>query len=149
MSRLHHVAHLVRRFAGSLSRQSPSPADEEWAESWLLPRESSLWRRMPNVDRRHAIDVARRFLVLRDGATRDEMAGALLHDVGKVESRLGTWGRVVATVVGPRTRRFRTYHDHEAIGARWLEDAGSPSATVEVVLRRGPAASDLETADDL
>ncbi|MGE0139271.1 MAG: hypothetical protein AB7L17_00230 [Ilumatobacteraceae bacterium] len=149
MSRLHRIAHLAKRFAASLSRQPPSASDEEWAESWLLPRESTLWRRMPNVDRRHAIDVARRFLVLRDGATRDEMAGALLHDVGKVESGLGTWGRVLATITGPRTRRFRAYHDHEAIGARWLADAASPAATIDVVLGRGPAAADLHAADDI
>ena len=54
----------------------------------------------------------------RPAADRAEVAGALLHDVGKVEAGLGTFGRVVATVVGPRTERFRTYHDHEAIGAR-------------------------------
>ena len=64
----------------------------------------------------------RRFLELRPAATRPQMAGALLHDVGKVQSGLGTWGRVAATIVGPRTRRFRQYHDHEQIGA----DDGRP-----------------------
>ena len=44
----------------------------------------------------------------RRDVDRDEMAAALLHDVGKVECGLGTFGRVAATVVGPRTQRFRS-----------------------------------------
>ena len=75
--------------------------------SWLAPGERELWSRMSNADRRHAIEVARRFVGRRPDATRPEMAGALLHDVGKVEADLGTFGRVVATVVGPRGRRLR------------------------------------------
>ncbi|MBI5088650.1 MAG: hypothetical protein HZB15_07270 [Actinobacteria bacterium] len=143
------VVHLAKRFAGSLSRTPPAADDEAWAETWLSPGEVALWRTMSNVDRRHAIEVARRFRALRPDAPAAEMAGALLHDVGKVESGLGTWGRVVATVVGPRTPRFRTYHDHEAIGARWLDAAGAAAATVELVHRRGPAAAALEAADDI
>ncbi len=143
------VLHLVRRFAGSLSRRPPSLDDVRWAEAHLLPIEVAMWRKMSNVDRRHHVLVARRFLAARPAATRAELAGALLHDVGKVEAGLGTVGRVVATVVGPRTARFRTYHDHEAIGARWLADAGSDPATVALVRREGPAARALAAADDL
>ena len=76
------------------------------------------------------------------------MAGALLHDVGKVQSGLGTWGRVAATVVGPRTRRFRQYHDHEQIGANMAAQAGSDPATVALIRGDGPAAADLRAADD-
>jgi hypothetical protein len=103
---------------------------------------------MSNADRRHAIDVARRFQEIRPGATRPEMAGALLHDAGKVQARLGPLGRVAATVVGPRTRRFRQYHDHEAIGANMAAQAGCDPATVALIGGRGPAAADLQTADD-
>jgi hypothetical protein len=141
--------HLAKRFAGSLSRRPPDPADEQWAKGWLAPWEIALWRRMPNADRRHAIQVTRRFAQLRSDATRAEMAGALLHDVGKLEAGLGTVGRVVATLVGPRTATFRTYHDHEAIGARWLQQQGSSAETVDMVLRRGPAAAHLRQADDI
>ena len=77
-------------------------------------------------------------------ATRAEMAGALLHDVGKIEAGLGTFGRVAATVVGPRTRRFRLYHDHEAIGAG-LAAGGRrrPGDRRPDRAARGPAAADL------
>jgi hypothetical protein len=143
------LAHLARRFLGSLSTEPPPIDDVRWAESSLSPVEVAMWRRMSNADRRHHVAVARRFLAERPTATRSEMAGALLHDIGKLEADLGTFGRVLATVVGPRTARFRTYHDHEAIGARWLEEAGSDAATVQLVRRDGPAAAALERADDL
>jgi hypothetical protein len=143
------ISHLARRFATSLSRQPPSPDDEAWAEAWLSPSEIELWGRMPNADRRHAVLVARRFLERRPAADRAEVAGALLHDVGKVEAELGTFGRVVATIVGPRTDRFRTYHDHEAIGAHLAAAAGSDAVTVELIEGRGRAAEDLRTADEV
>lgn len=149
MSALGHLAHLARRFAGSLSDTAPPAVDDGWATSFMTDAEAELWRRLSNTDRRHAIAVARRFAGRRPAASREEMAAACLHDVGKLEAGLGTFGRVVATVVGPRTARFRTYHDHEEIGARWLEERGSSPVTVALVRRQGPAAADLEWADDL
>ena len=100
-------AHLVRRFVGSLSRRPPSPADEGWVRGWLAGSEWALWVQMGVADRRPAVLVARRFVDRRPAATRAEMAGALLHDIGKIDAALGTFARVVATVVGPRTDRFR------------------------------------------
>jgi hypothetical protein len=141
------VGHLARRFATSLSRRPPDVTDEVWAEAQLLPAEVDLWRRMSVADRRHAIVVARRFADRRPTASRAELAGALLHDVGKVAAGLGTFGRVAATVVGPRTARFRTYHDHEAIGAGMATAAGSDPGTVELIEGGGPAAADLAWAD--
>lgn len=143
------ISHLARRFTTSLSPRSPEPADESWAEGWLSTTERELWQQMSNADRRHAVLVARRFATRRPGAPRPEMAAALLHDAGKVESGLGTFGRAVATVVGPRTGRLRAYHDHEAIGARLAEAAGSDPVTVALIEGRGPGAADLRAADDV
>ncbi len=141
------VVHLVRRFFGSLSRAEPVTADVRWAHSFLLPGEVALWNRMSVQDRRHSIVVAKRFAGRMPDAIRDHIAGALLHDVGKVECGLGTTMRVVATVVGPRTERFRRYHQHELIGLRLAEDAGSSSATLELLRWQGPAADVLRVAD--
>jgi hypothetical protein len=152
-ARLAHAGHFARRFIGSLSRRPPSYDDEAWAESSLLPVEVPLWRRMSPQDRRHAVEVTRRFLTLRPDATRAEVAGALLHDVGKVEARLGTTGRVLATLVpAPWARgRFAVYRAHEEIGAGWCQRAGSEPATVELVAGTGsgPAALALRAADDV
>lgn len=143
------LVHLARRWMTSLSGAPPSPADEVWAESHLSSRELMLWRQMGNVDRRHAVLVARRFLLRRPEATRAEMVAALLHDVGKVHSGLGTTARVLATVIGPRTARFRAYHDHEAIGIAMLRDAGSDPVTIDTLDGRSPASAALGNADDI
>ncbi len=135
--RLRHVGHLSRRFAGMLSRQRPSPEDVIWVESVLLEPELALWRRLPVADRRHSIIVSRRFEVNCHRVSLDpssaQLAAALLHDIGKLESNLGVAARVIATIVGPRTRRFREYHDHERIGAELLLNAGSSDVTIGLV----------------
>jgi hypothetical protein len=140
--------HLLRRWVLALPTAPPPPADEAWVDQWLLPGERALWTRLVNHDRRHAIAVARRFRAARPGAPRDEMAAALLHDVGKLQSGLGVHGRVVATVVGPRGERFRSYHDHEAVGAALLAEVGSSDSTIAMVRGEGPAAAALRRADD-
>lgn len=124
-----------------------------WAEQWLSSQERAIWRRLDDGDRAHALVVARRYLARRPGADRPEMAAALLHDCGKVESGLGTWARVIATIVGPRTERFRRYADHERLGADLLRAAGSDELTLALVAR-SPAAPPhllraLADADDL
>ncbi len=143
-----NVLHLARRFFTSLSHRPPTPDDMTWARSWLADDEAALWSAMPVTDRRHSIDVARRFRERRPAAPRVEMAGALLHDVGKTASGLGTLRRVVATLVGPRTDRLRRYHDHEAIGADMAARAGSDPVTVALIRGEGPGADDLQAADD-
>lgn len=141
--------HLGRRFVTSLSPFPPDSTDTAWVAGWLRATELELWSTLSNADRRHSIEVARRFARRRPDATAPEMAGALLHDVGKVEADLGTFARVAATIVGPHGRRFRLYHDHEAIGARLAEAAGADPVTVGLIEGHGPAASDLHAADDV
>jgi hypothetical protein len=119
---------------------------------------------MSNADRRHAIGVARE--VTRrwpaapvapagappdGGPARPVLAAALLHDVGKVESGLGTMARVVATVLwagldDARAERWATlepdqgplvalrgrlgrYRRHPEIGAALLREAGADPLT--------------------
>ncbi|MGI9645595.1 MAG: HDIG domain-containing metalloprotein [Ilumatobacteraceae bacterium] len=141
------VRHLVARFVTSLPSTPPAGEDEIWADEHFLAGERTLWVEVDNRDRRHSIRVARRFIDRRPQATRAEVAGALLHDVGKIDCRLGTFGRVAATVVGPHGRRFRSYHDHEEIGAEMAREVGSDPATVELVAGRGPAYPDLRASD--
>ncbi len=139
--------HLAARFLTSLPPTPPPIEHEVWVDQHLLPAERALWVRLGNQDRRHSALVARRFVDERPDATRAEIAGAILHDVGKIECRLGTFGRVVATIVGPRTTRFAAYHDHEEIGAQMAADAGSDDVTVELIVGRGPAYEALKASD--
>ena len=142
-----HPWHLMARFFTSLLPTPPSIAAESWADEQLLASEREMWIRLSNQDRRHSVAVAQRFAAVRPEATRAELAGALLHDVGKIECRLGTFGRVAATLLGPRTIRFRAYHDHEQIGADMAAHGGSDPATVELVAGHGPAFAQLEECD--
>jgi hypothetical protein len=66
------------------------------------------------------------------------VAAALLHDVGKVESGLGTFARVGATLVAAgvgrkrlarRSGRLGRYVRHDALGGDLLEAAGSDPLT--------------------
>lgn len=144
--------HLVRRFALSLSRRPPSAADVAWAGSLLTPAEFELWSSMERADRRHTLQVAHRFQERRPSADRDEMAAALLHDVGKLRCGLGTFGRVAATVVGPHTRRFRVYHDHEQIGVEMLAAIGASAETTALIdgtSTRADALAALRAADNI
>ncbi len=105
--------HLAGRFFGSLVPVGPPKSAQGWAVGFLLPAEAELFEASSGADRRHAIGVARRAIDLLRGAdgrpvdtpTRAFVAAALLHDVGKTEARLGTFGRVVATVAAVALRR--------------------------------------------
>ncbi|MDA2967256.1 MAG: hypothetical protein O3B91_06990 [Actinomycetota bacterium] len=125
--------HLVRRFVTSLSRASPPSSDIAWVNENLLPSELELWLRMKSYDQRHSIEVARRFDDLCPVGTRDHVAAALLHDIGKIEADLGVFGRVLATIVGPRGQKLRRYHEHELIGLRLCRTAGSSAETLRVL----------------
>jgi hypothetical protein len=147
------VGHLAARFAGSLWPGAPSIAGEAWASHWLSPGEEALWAQQSNQDRRHAIGVAHDVasaLGDRDGAgvASVVLTAALLHDVGKISSGLGTFSRVGATLVAAALRRERVaawagstavsssslavwraragrYVSHDALGAALLAEAGS------------------------
>ena len=130
------LAHLAKRFFTSLWPGGPTAADDAWATRYLTAGETMLWRRMPGFDRRHAVGVARRVCAsLGADATRPVVAAALLHDVGKIESGLGVWRRVAATVwtaVRGRARvggRTAVYVNHPLLGAALLRDAGADALT--------------------
>lgn len=132
-----------------------------------MPAERELWSRLGAADRRHAIVVARATADLLGARTdRAVMAAALVHDIGKLESGLGTFGRVAATVALrwrgrkriPPPSRFGRYARHDEIGAQMLLAAGSDPLTVawarEHHLPQGDwtlpivVASALKAADD-
>ncbi len=140
------TGHLVKRFVFSLRPGGPSATDTEWILQQLLPSEVPLWARMSGPDRRHAAAVARRVeRALGVEATRPVLAAALLHDLGKTESALRTYGRVVATLsaklAGPEAatiwrqqrgiaRKVGLYMHHDRLGGDLLEMAGSDPLTV-------------------
>jgi hypothetical protein len=142
------LLHLAKRGVTSALPLGPARADEAWALGLLSAAEGALWSRMSRADRRHAVGVARRVEeALGAEATAPVLAAALLHDVGKVESGLGTYRRVIATLSGVAvrhdpeviaawtrttgfTRRVGLYLQHDRLGGDLLAMAGSDALTV-------------------
>ena len=136
-----HAVHLTRRFFGSVFARSLAPDELDWVASTLTPAEFEVWRRQPRYDLRHSFGVARRVEQALDSEAGSQwLAAALVHDVGKVEARLGIAGRVLATIFmivrgraavrawrdRPGWRgRFGRYADHGPIGAAMLRAAGA------------------------
>jgi hypothetical protein len=127
------MMHLVRRFVRSIGGRQVTEQQLLWVSEVLNQSELALWKQMSNPDQRHSVYVGERFVALLPNATQQEIAGVLLHDIGKIESKLNTFERVVATIVGPRSSRFRSYHDHERIGVELLTQAGSLETTIGVL----------------
>lgn len=139
------LAHLTKRFVTSLWPFGPSAENDAWARAHLIDGEVRLWKKMSPQDRRHSIGVARRVEeALGPEAERRVMAAALLHDVGKIDARLGTFLRVIATasaaIAGRETaelwvksigitRRIGLYLRHPSIGGDHLAMAGSDPFT--------------------
>lgn len=153
------VAHLVRRFVGTLGRGEPGPVDRAWVAQVCTPCEAALLRRLPRHDRRHAVTVARAVEARLAGtAFADDprwIEAALLHDVGKLDAGLGVPGRVVATVLAaiggpariagwaPRSGyrgRIGRYLDHPDRGAVQIRRCGgSPEAAAWAAAHQEPA----------
>ncbi len=134
-------------------RPAPAPSEVVEARKLLSEAELACFVAMEPRDRRHSLDVMRRVRerssVGGGHASRDLLAAALLHDVGKgrlllcdraafvllnaLSERLGD---ALAVEHGMRWRRalWRIRH-HARLGAARLVDAGSRPPVVELVAR--------------
>ena len=136
--------HLTRRFFGSL-RPGGRPSPTVWGRGCAVRGRVRPWARQYGPDRRHTVQVAREVehRLGRD-ATRPVLAAALLHDIGKIDADLGTWGGSSPPLRdGRRPRhgqrwitkrglagRIGRYLQHPEIGADLLAVAGSAPLTV-------------------
>jgi hypothetical protein len=164
------VVHLAGRFFGSLSRRPPPAGELRWAESVLGPDAYALWRRQPSFDQRHSLAVARNVQAALAGTEFADdprwFACALLHDVGKLDARLGVYGRVVATVAGAAagrdmadawsersgiTRRVGLYLRHPELGADRIRLAHGPeeAARWAAAHHTAPWPDDLDIPDQV
>lgn len=130
---MRHVAHLAKRFVTSWSRKNVTIDELNMVRSALTASEFNLWEQFSSADKRHSVEVAQRFSTLLPGASREHVAGVLLHDIGKIQSNLPTSMRVIATLIGPRTKRFELYHQHEEIGITMLRHTGSDITVIAVL----------------
>lgn len=137
------IIHLAKRAWSSIDNRPVSGHVVERAERLLSNEEFELWWAMAPRDQAHSMVVLDRFLETIPWAKREEQAAALLHDVGKNVSRLNWPLRVIATIVGPRGKRFASYHDHEALGVAMLQNI-SEQRTLD--LMSGVAVDDIALA---
>ncbi len=143
------IVHLVKRTIESAGSRPPDPVDMQWACLHLSPAERELWAQLHTRDQRHSINVARRFSALAGDPPTTAIAGALLHDIGKIDATSSILLRIMSTIVGPRTRMFRRLHEHEVRGRDLLLCIGSASATIETAAGEGVWGETLRRADHL
>jgi putative nucleotidyltransferase with HDIG domain len=134
------VGHLARRFAGSVRARELDADDLELVRRTLWPEELGCWERLGRADRAESLATARAALeVLGPDADPRWVAVALLHDVGKAETGLGTVGRSLATLAAAlagdrRARAWRhaagRYVNHDELGAERLQAAGARAEAV-------------------
>jgi hypothetical protein len=128
-------AHLVRRFCTSLVARPPDAATVVRVREILTDGEFACWAAMPRADRAESVATLQG---LPPAVAADDRwaAAALVHDVGKAASGLGTFGRAVATARGAVfgadriDGRAGRYLRHAAIGAAMLQDAGARAEVV-------------------
>ena len=126
------LPHLVRRAASSLSHAQLSITEIDRVRQVLLPAEMTLWLLHQSRDQRHSVAVWDRFIDSYSYATYDEQRAALLHDLGKSKSNVGWLGRIVATLIGGRTKNLQKYLDHEHVGVEMLQGVSS-ARTLEIL----------------
>ena len=135
-------AHLAGRFVRAHRPGPVSTADRAFVAGVLTPPELGLWERLPRHDHHHTVEVARRVEAVLAGTEHAGdsrwLAAALLHDIGKLESGLGIYGRVLATLAGrarPESaapwrevegwrRRVGDYLHHDVIGGEMIRGVG-------------------------
>ncbi len=156
------LRHLSGRFVRALWPGPARAEDVEWVASVLTPAAYSQWMLQPAHDRRHTVRVAREVESRLAGTPYADdprwVAAALLHDIGKLDARLGVYGRVVATVSGAAggrgmadawsersgfTRRVGLYLRHPELGADRIRLVGGPEAAAQwAAAHHDPAAWD-------
>ena len=139
------AVHLAKRFFGALGRAPIGESQIELVQTTLLDSEFALWSAMMPMDKKHSIKVMSRFMQIYPQATATQVRASLLHDVGKLESNLSVFARVLATIVGERSSRFAKYHAHEKIGAQMLRQAGSDEETWQLVAGEVSDSPQLQT----
>jgi len=165
--RLDRLRHLASRFLGSVRARPLSAADAAWVRSVLTAEDLEVWERLGPADRTESVAVgleAQRLIAAFHPGASAWIAAALLHDVGKVETGLGSVRRSLATVVAgvvghERARAWHTgvgwrgrvgrYVAHDDLGGALLTAAGAqPEAAYWAEVHHRPERWDAVTIPD-
>lgn len=116
--------------------------DNIFIDRFLNSGERVLFDRLPAHEKRHAQCTAA--MIVRDGGSRAQVKAALLHDIGKVNGKVGIIKKSVLVLMDkffPRWSRrlsesmemFNIYYNHPEIGASLLEKVGTEPEVVRLV----------------
>ncbi|MAU39304.1 MAG: hypothetical protein CL501_00385 [Actinobacteria bacterium] len=140
------LKHLIARFACSLFPSKGTSETDKFL-ALLNPGEMSLFDAQRQFDKRHSFRSVKKLHTLLETPDPDIVIACGLHDVGKLQSGFGIFGRVFATcvsaIVGLHrvdvwsrngsnsvTHRIATYVQHPEIGAGLLAEAGSNAIAI-------------------
>ncbi len=149
----------VRQFVSALRASRLSTQERTFVNQYLSPAQQVLFERMSVQDQSHAVAVAR---ALYQQGWRDValLQAALLHDIGKADSGLSLWHRVLIVLLhaiwpagltwlaqedGGWRRPFYRHVHHPQIGARLAAEAGSsPSVVTFIAAHQTPVNGRLD-----
>ena len=135
MTAAHRVGQFRRHRFGAVT-----PEEMEQAERILGERLFEVFNALPRNERRHGLDVLNTVLQQEPSPVPLLLQAALLHDMGKASARFSVMDRSLAVLLerlAPRLlvllgkvlpdfgRRYRSYQQHAASGARVLMDVGA------------------------
>lgn len=125
--------HLVGRFFDVLTAKPLTESERLAVMSWLPARFAEVFFAQGDPDQRHGYHAAQS--VVAQGFGDDVIVAALMHDVGKRQSRLGVIHRSLATLMVllhlPLTRRMAAYRDHGLLAAEELKLLHASSLVVD------------------
>lgn len=152
------VSYRLRQFwAGATAVYTK--ADDQFARGYLTIEEFSLFRQLPDFERKHCVNVARKMLeAVKNEPRFDErkiVRLGLLHDIGKIRERNTLYTKGVLVVIrflapwlydalaerGKRSiffRRFYIHKHHGAVGAELLARMGESPEIVMMVKKHDP-----------
>lgn len=122
--------HRVKQFIKGLTAFSLK--DSTLVDEYLSDQEKELFIKLPAHERRHAIDTAKTIIGFDIRENKDTLIkAALLHDIGKVGSRIGLIKKSilvlmdkflpkVSHILSNKSKMFYVYYNHPEIGAECL-----------------------------
>lgn len=125
--------HLTARFFDVVTSRPLDPGERQAVRRWIGDGPClEAFFAQPVADQRHGYQAGLHVLA-RSPERKDLLRAAVLHDIGKRHARLGSLGRVVASVVLrlglPLTPRLALYRDHGVLAA--AEMSGEADVVVE------------------
>ena len=122
----YRVQQFIKAITASISEE-----EKEWVESYLSPKESTLFFKLKIYEQRHCIDVTK-LLAIQTEENRELVRLGLLHDIGKTKCPLNPIEKSIIVILDKMTKgaikkwtslkMVKCYYDHAEIGYQLLKN---------------------------